>query len=151
MARYMDADGAEKEALVLGAEGSRVHFAEVAAVPPVANAEVALASLDAFWETAWIDMGKPRVDKRLLDMTLVFRKEVEGDLLLEMFVDLDDSAAQTSQTVTLSDSKLTVVWGQTWGRHFKLRISIPHMASVVQFALASIVWRVSDETQEGAG
>lgn len=148
-ARYLDSNGAEKEVLVLGVEGSRVHFAEIAQVAPVTNAEVALASLDAFWETAWIDTGNPRVDKRLLDTTLVFRKEVEGELLAEVFVDFDMSAPVQSETVELSDSTQTVVWGQAWGRRFKLRLSFPHMTSVVQFRLASIVWRVSDETQEG--
>lgn len=149
--RYLDGDGEEREVELLAAESNHIHFSEIADSAPVVEKTGAMASLDPIWESAWIDMGNPRVSKVLLDTTLVFRTEPSGELQVDLYGDFDAETPIETVTVNLSERSHVVVWTGAAARRFKLRVKAPHMRSLVEFALASIVWRVRDETQEGSG
>ena len=105
------------------------------------------------YETGWVAMGNPFIRKQLFQVQFVFRKEAQGELLLEFFTDLNRTdRAGNAYSIDLSsvgaDTRGKVDLSPSIeGNWFKARISSPDVTAGQRFELSAIIWRVVDGDQ----
>ena len=151
--RFLDDDGVERRVTAYTTYGDVLLFSDAAVDAVPASASMTVGAQEFLYETGWVAMGNPFIRKQLFQVQFVFRKEAQGELLLEFFtdlnrtdrvgnaylVDLSSVGADTRGKVDISPS--------IEGNWFKARISSPDVTAGQRFELSAIIWRVVDGDQ----
>lgn len=149
-ARYNDADGVERLVSLLGADSRYLHYAEVllAAVPD--DHDLMVGAQQLRWETPWLSMENSEREKVLqyIDLVLETRDQpATGMIYWELYRDWRQGEPEDAGTLDLSAGLFRLSPNGVQGRWFKLRLTHAPDTSDVQFELAALVWRVTDEDQ----
>lgn len=145
--RYLDAGAVERSVALLGASSTVLLLDESppAAIPT--GGTLLLGVLAHSWETGWFTAENLERKKLWNQVNLDCRKESSGTLLMQVYVDKNDTTPVVSRTVTLSDVKIELQLESLEATWLKLKFTAPFPNVGTRFDLAGIVVRPTDVDQ----
>ena len=146
--RYLDANGVEGQARVLGASGQYVLFDEVADSAPAVSGNIVMASQVHRWDSGWLDLGNPQQLKNFLYLDAVAKQSSVGSLRFVLYKDFDSTAAIYTEDVPLSRAQKQLSLSGLDGRWVQVSVRSVPLATKAVVSLSNLMLRLYDIDQD---